>query len=187
MGGTHRISWYLTDIAKGDVLPAVIDAVSATIRAKLVHSDEDGLGDHRLPPCIGPTWRYGGARGEINWQEFDPISRLHVSPPPKKRKSDSFPFLLTGKREKEEEEGRKGWTGVRACNHPCTPPPARMARHPLLNAKKTIELRENAPLRGPRGGHTARASHRYLCARAGGTKNRVWCRSRRRLFRKMAG
>lgn len=43
MGGTHRVSWYLTDIAKGDVLPAAIDVASAAIRAKLFRSDEDGL------------------------------------------------------------------------------------------------------------------------------------------------
>jgi hypothetical protein len=79
MGGTHRISWDLTDIAKGEVLPAVIGVVSVTIRAKVVRSDEDGLGDHRLAPRIGPTWWCRGARGEIQRQEFDPISRLDVS------------------------------------------------------------------------------------------------------------
>jgi len=83
MGGTHRISWDLTDIAKGDVLPAAIDVVvSVTIRAKVIHGDEDGLRDHRLALRIGPTWWCRGARGEIQRQEFDPISRLdkHVSP-----------------------------------------------------------------------------------------------------------
>jgi len=75
-----RISWNLTDIAKGDVLPAAIDGVvSVTIRAKFGRGDEDGLGDHRLAPRIGPTWWYGGARGEMQRQEFDPISRLFVS------------------------------------------------------------------------------------------------------------
>lgn len=64
-GGTNRISWDLTDIAKGDILPAAIDAVSATIRAKVARSDEDGLGNHWLVPRIGPTWWYGRARGEI--------------------------------------------------------------------------------------------------------------------------
>ena len=108
LGGTHRISWDLTDITKGDVLPAVIDVVSATIRAKVVRSDEDGLGDHRLAPRIGPTrWR-GGARGEIEWQEFDAITRLES---PKKRKSDfsssSFFFLsLYGERKKKKGRGR---------------------------------------------------------------------------------
>jgi hypothetical protein len=85
-GGTHRISWDLTNIAKGDVLPAAIDGVvSVTIRAKFGRSDEDGLGDHRLAPRIGPTWWYGGARGEMQRQEFDPISRLETDTyhPPK--------------------------------------------------------------------------------------------------------
>lgn len=109
---THRISRDLTDIAKGDILPAAIDAVSETIRAKFVHSDEDRLGYHRLAPRIGPTWWCGGARGEIQWQEFDPISGLdRCVSPQEKRKSDfryPFPFLLTGKgrRNGEEKRGR---------------------------------------------------------------------------------
>src|SRR5712691_11703152 len=112
-GGTHRISWDLTDVAKGDVLPAAIDVVlSATIRAKVVHGDEDGLGEHRFALCVGPTWWCGGARGEIERQEFDPISRLkrqtRISPPPReKRKSDFSLFLsffsLRGKREKKRK------------------------------------------------------------------------------------
>jgi hypothetical protein len=78
MGGTHRISWDLADIAKGDVLPAAIGAIfSATIRAKVVRGDEDWLRDHRLAPRIGPTWWCGGARRKIHRQEFDPISGLH--------------------------------------------------------------------------------------------------------------
>ena len=86
MGRTHRISWDLADIAKGDVLPAAIDVVvSVTIRAKFVRSDEGGLEDRHLAPRIGSIWRCGCTRGEIQWQEFDPISRLdrHVSPPKK--------------------------------------------------------------------------------------------------------
>jgi hypothetical protein len=86
VGRTHRISWDLTDIAKGDVLPAAIDAVvSVTIRTKVVRSDEDGLGGHRLALRIGPTWWCGCAQGEIQRQEFDSISRLdkRVSPPKK--------------------------------------------------------------------------------------------------------
>ncbi len=58
---THRIRWYLTDIAKSDVLPTVVDVVSATIRAKIIHGDKDGLGDRRLVPRVGMTWRCRGA------------------------------------------------------------------------------------------------------------------------------
>jgi hypothetical protein len=54
-GGTHRIGWDLTDIAKGEVLPAVIDVISATIRAEIVRGDEDRLGDHQLAPRVGPA------------------------------------------------------------------------------------------------------------------------------------
>lgn len=63
---THRIGCYLTDIAKSDVLPAIIDVVSATtIRAEFVRGDEDGLGDAWLVSRIGTIRRYGGARGEM--------------------------------------------------------------------------------------------------------------------------
>ena len=118
----------MTDIAKGDVLPAAIDAVvSVTIRAKVIRSDEDGLGDRRITPRVGPSWWCRGARGEIEWQEFDPISRLdrHVSTP-KKRKSDfrySFPFSLRGKGEgRGTKEGGRAW--ARGCAPLHTPPPA---------------------------------------------------------------
>ena len=140
VGGTHRISWDLTDITKGDVLPAVIDDVSATIRAKVVRSDEDGLGDHRLAPRIRPTrWRRG-ARGEIERQEFDAITRLES---PKKRKSDFssssffffFPFSLRGKEEEREGACMRVLYNKRSHTTPPPPPLARMARHPLLNKK----------------------------------------------------
>ncbi len=84
---THRTSRDLTDIAKSYVLPAVVDAVSATIGTKFVRSDKDGLGDRRLALRIWPTWRCGGAQREIQGQEFDTISRLdrqtRTSRPPK--------------------------------------------------------------------------------------------------------
>lgn len=139
MDGTYRISWDLTDIAKGDVLPTAINVVvSVTIWAKVVRSDEDGLGDQWLALRIGPTWWCRGARREIERQEFDPISRLdrHVSTP-KKRKSDfrySLSFLLTGKGRRKGDEGKEGGACVSAwvCNPPYPGPlRPRMARHPL--------------------------------------------------------
>ena len=128
MDGTHRISWDLADVTKSDVLPAVIDVVSATIRAKVGRGDEDGLGNHRLALRIGSTWWCGGTRGEIQGQEFDPISRLdrrtRIHPPTKEKEKNVnqtffvlfffFPFLLfTGKGRRKGEKGG-GRAGGRA-------------------------------------------------------------------------
>ena len=82
---THRIGRNLTDITKGDVLPASVDSVSVISRAKIGRGDKDGLGDHQLEPRVGPIWRRGGTRGEMQGKELDPISRLETYP--KKRKS----------------------------------------------------------------------------------------------------
>ena len=80
MGGTHRIGWDLTDITKGDVLPAGVDSPFVIFRAKFGRGDIDGFGDHQLAPRVGPTWRCGGARGEMQGQELDTISRLETHP-----------------------------------------------------------------------------------------------------------
>jgi hypothetical protein len=61
---THRIGGDLAGVVKSDVLPALIDAISATIGPKVGRGDEDGFGDGRLEPRIWPTWRGGCARGE---------------------------------------------------------------------------------------------------------------------------
>lgn len=80
MSGTHRIGWDLTDITKGDVLPAGVDSVSVIFRAKFGRGDIDRFGDHQLAPRVGPTWRCRGARGEMQGQELDTISRLEMHP-----------------------------------------------------------------------------------------------------------
>ena len=76
MRRTHRIGWDLTDIVEDDVLPAAVDAISVTIRTEIMRGDKDGLGGHQLAPRVGPTWRCGGARGEIQRLELDTISCL---------------------------------------------------------------------------------------------------------------
>jgi hypothetical protein len=149
IGGTHRISWDLTDVAKGDVLPAAIDVVvSATIRAKVVHSDEDGLGEHRLALRIGPTWWCGGARGEIERQEFDPISRLdrqiRIPPAKEKRKSGfhySFSFSPYGEREK-----KRGGRGAGVDAHVRHAPPQARAPPPFEKTHLFVGLAEGTLL-----------------------------------------
>ena len=63
--GTHRIGGDLAGVVESDVLPALVDVMSAAVGPKVVRGDEDGFGDGRLDPRVGPTWRGGCAQGEV--------------------------------------------------------------------------------------------------------------------------
>ena len=82
--GTHRIGRDLADVAKGNVLPARIDAISVTMRPKVVCGDEDGLGERRLALRVRPTGRGGSTQWEIQGQKLDAISSLPARSPKKK-------------------------------------------------------------------------------------------------------
>jgi len=75
---TNRVGGDLADVAEGDVLPALVNGVATKIRAEFVRSDKDGLAHQELASRVRPTWRGRGARGQVQGQELDTISRLLV-------------------------------------------------------------------------------------------------------------